>query len=170
MIRLFASAIVAFIAYGVWTYIANMHTTLGEIALLRTSLLQGGVSATITFGFTLLTHWMYQRLGLRMFSFAFITPLICLPHHHTPYASQFRLSANAILNHLAQRARTTRFTGALLAPLLPVCLQAGIITTVHIINQTPNLILTIAPSIIFSAIYGYIYTFSLIKQKNTEHH
>jgi hypothetical protein len=32
------------------------------------------------------------------------------------------------------------------------------------INQTPNLLLTIMPSIFFTAIYGAIFTFTLLKK------
>jgi hypothetical protein len=38
------------------------------------------------------------------------------------------------------------------------------VISVNIAFMTPNLWLTVAPSIFFSAIYGYIYSFSLTKK------
>ncbi len=46
-----------------------------------------------------------------------------------------------------------------LTPLFPITLQSVFVIGVNIINDTPNLWLTVAPSILFSAIYGYIYVY-----------
>jgi hypothetical protein len=50
----------------------------------------------------------------------------------------------------------------LLAPLFPIAIQSTIAIGVNIINQTPNLWLTVTPSILITAIYGYSYTYTLL--------
>lgn len=161
--RLFVSASIAFFAYTGWTYFANMSAYITPTMLWRTALLQGLTSGFITLGFTWLTEFVFRRLHNTCLSFAFITPLVCLPYHDSPYAKQYRQSLNQVLDRLATSMSRSRVTGVLLVPLLPMLLQAILITSIHIINNTPNIILTILPSIIFSGIYGYIYTFSLAK-------
>ena len=51
-----------------------------------------------------------------------------------------------------------------MAPLLPITIQSSIAISVNLINQTPNLWLTVAPSIFITAIYGYAYTFTLLSK------
>ena len=161
--RLIISASIAFIAYTGWTYYANLGTDITPTMLWRTALLQGVTSGLITLGFTWLTEWVFKRLHNTSLSFAFMTPLICLPYHNSPYATQYRHSLNQILDRVATSMNGSKLTGVLLVPLLPMLLQASIISSIHIINNTPNILLTILPSVIFSGIYGYIYTFSLTK-------
>ncbi len=162
--RLIISASVAFVAYTSWTYFANMNADITPSTLWRTALLQGVTSGLITLGFTWLTEWFFKRLHHTCLSFAFITPLVCLPYHDSPYANQYRLSLNQVLDRIATYTSGSKVTGILLVPLLPMLLQACLITSIHIINNTPNIILTILPSVIFSGIYGYFYTFSLVKK------
>ena len=164
IVRLLLSALVAFCFYGGWAYFANMSSTVSAEALWQVALVQASTSAAITFGFTLITEWSYRRFKASCVSFAFVTPLLCLPYHHTPYASQIRRSFNQLLDKSAGYLRENRFTGALFSPLIPMSIQGIIVISVNVINETPNLWLTVTPSILFSGVYGYIYTFSLYKK------
>lgn len=161
IVRLLLSALVAFCFYGGWAYFANMTPTVSAEVLWQVALVQASTSAAITFGFTLITEWSYRRFKNSRISFAFVTPLLCLPYHHTPYASQIKQSFNQLLDKSAGHLREKRFTGALFSPLIPMCVQGIIVISVNVINGTPNLWLTVTPSILFSGVYGYIYTFSL---------
>ena len=162
-IRLLLSAFVAFCFYGGWAYFANMTPTVSAEVLWQVALVQASTSAAITFGFTLITEWSYRRFKSSYISFAFVTPLLCLPYHHSPYASQIKQSFNQLLDQSAGYLRHNRFSGALFSPLVPMSFQAIIVISVNVINETPNLWLTVTPSILFSGIYGYIYTLSLYK-------
>ena len=65
----------------------------------------------------------------------------------------------------------TRIPGAWVAPLIPLAVQTCLVVLVNVLNQTPNLWLTVAPSIFFTGLYGYLYTFTLLnkgKQQNTD--
>jgi hypothetical protein len=50
-----------------------------------------------------------------------------------------------------------------LALLPPLAIQSSMVFLINVINQTPNLSATIAPSILFSAIYGIVYLIGLSK-------
>lgn len=159
--RLVLSAVIAFLFYGVWAYLANMTTLSNNADLYRVALVQGLTSGTITLVFTIITEWSFAKFNQYRISFAFVTPLICLPYHHSEAAKQIRKSFNQVLNTMATTANQVRLPMVLLAPLLPMALQASVVISVNIINATPNLWLTVAPSIFFSGLYGYLYTFSL---------
>jgi len=161
--RLTLSALIAFLFYAAWAYLANMGAVSDALTLYRVALVQGLTSGTITLVFTIVTEWSFTKFHSQRISFAFVTPLICLPYHHSEAAKQIRKSFNQILNAVASKTDKMSLPAVLLAPLLPMSLQASIIISVNILNATPNLWLTVAPSIFFSGLYGYIYTFSLYK-------
>jgi hypothetical protein len=51
-----------------------------------------------------------------------------------------------------------------MAILPPLLMQSSMVYLINVLNQTPNLLLTIMPSIFFTAIYGAIFTFTLLKK------
>jgi len=51
-----------------------------------------------------------------------------------------------------------------IAIIPPLFMQSTMVYGINYLNQTPNLILTIIPSIFFSAIYGIFFAFSLLKK------
>ncbi len=163
-LRLFLSAFIAFCFYGAWAFYANMAQSLSPAQLYQIALVQATTSAAITLGFTLMTEWSYQRFGQRCVSFAFVTPLLCMPYHHSPYAKQYQRSFNQVLDRSAAYLQDRRITGVFFAPLLPMAVQGSIVISVNVANHTPNLWLTVLPSILFSGLYGYIYTFSLYRK------
>jgi hypothetical protein len=54
---------------------------------------------------------------------------------------------------------------ALWGPIPPMLIQSSSVILINLLNRTPNLWMTVAPSIIFSAIYGYLYTLSLLRNE-----
>jgi hypothetical protein len=50
-----------------------------------------------------------------------------------------------------------------LAIIPPLFLQSSLVYIVNMLNQTPNLLATIAPSIFFTALYGVVYSHNLLK-------
>lgn len=167
--RLTLSALIAFIFYGVWAYVANIGAVTETSTIYRVALVQGLTSATITLVFTLVTEWSFSKFYAQRISFAFVTPLICLPYHRSEAAQQIRQSFNQVLDKMATKTNQMSLSGVLIAPLVPMSLQATVMLSVNIINATPNLWLTVAPSIFFSGLYGYLYTFSLYRAAQSNH-
>lgn len=50
-----------------------------------------------------------------------------------------------------------------LAVIPPLLVQSTMVILLNVINQTPSLWATVAPSIFFTGLYGVIYSFSLLK-------
>ena len=50
-----------------------------------------------------------------------------------------------------------------LAVLPPLALQTVLVTLLNYINETPDLVATVAPSIFFTGLYGFVYARSLLK-------
>lgn len=50
-----------------------------------------------------------------------------------------------------------------LAIIPPLIMQSSLVYFVNLLNQTPNLLATITPSILFTALYGLFYSRSLLK-------
>jgi hypothetical protein len=49
---------------------------------------------------------------------------------------------------------------------LPIAIQSSLTISVNWLNQIPYLWLTVAPSILITVIYGYVYTFTLLSKPN----
>ncbi len=60
--------------------------------------------------------------------------------------------------------RNSRFPAWFIAPVPPLTLQSVLVITINIVNHTPNLWLTVAPSILFSGLYGYAYCAALLRK------
>jgi hypothetical protein len=52
----------------------------------------------------------------------------------------------------------------IIAPIPPLTLQSVLVIGINILNQTPNLWLTVAPSILFSGFYGYAYSVAVLRK------
>lgn len=57
-----------------------------------------------------------------------------------------------------------------MAIIPPLLMQSSTVYFINYLNQTPNLILTIIPSIFFTAIFGVVFTFSLLKKPEYQCH
>ena len=162
-LRLMLSALVPMLLYGAWAYYANSLVTDDQNMLMRAAITQGVLSGTITLLFTLALEKVVDRWGGNCYSLVFITPILCGVRSTTPQNLAIFQTFRSALDLSAKNMQGKRLPGSVLAPLLPILLQSAIAISAHLINQTPNIALTVAPSIFFSAIYGYVYTFALLK-------
>lgn len=134
-----------------------------EMLVLRSALVQGLLSATITLLFTLILEKSVHFIGHNQISLLFIVPIICSVHSKSKQNIAIFDAFNRALNTSAKYLGGNKIPGGLFAPLPPIAMQASIAISVNVINQTPNLWLTVTPSIVLTAIYGYMYTYSLLK-------
>jgi hypothetical protein len=162
--RLILSAVIAFSFYFVWSYWANSMATDDQALVLRSALVQGTLSALITILFTFVLEKSVSRFGGSYLSLLFVVPIICTVHSKTSQNIAIFRTFRNVLDNSAKYLSNNPIPGSLLAPLLPIVIQASIAVSVNWINQTPNLWLTVAPSILITAIYGYTYTYSLLSR------
>lgn len=163
-IRLLLSAIISFVFYFIWSYWANNMVTDDQTLVLRSALVQGSLSATITILFTMLLEKSVALFGKHSISLVFVVPIICTVHSKTTQNIAIFRTFNAALDASAKYLNHKQLAGTLFAPLIPMMVQASIVIGVNILNNTPNLWLTVAPSILITALYGYIYTFTLLSK------
>lgn len=166
-VRLLLSAIVSFVFYFAWAYWANYMVTDDMDLVLRSAIVQGTLSATITLVFTFALERVVAKFGENCYSLVFVVPILCSVHSKTLQNVAIYRTFNSALDLSASKASGQFIPGTLFAPLLPLIIQASIAITVNILNQTPNLWLTVAPSIFFTGLYGYIYTFTLLKKRQS---
>lgn len=164
--RLWLSAIVSFSFYCGWSFFANRLVTDDMAVLIRSALVQGIYSGGVTLGFTWLLERFYRNLGLRWLSFAFVVPVLCLAHSRSEQAQHIRASFDDLLDRSASLFNGICLPGVILSPLIPLTVQSLLVIAVNLVNQTPNLWLTVMPSIIFSGVYGYLYTLSLYRKRH----
>ncbi|WP_339766911.1 hypothetical protein [uncultured Paraglaciecola sp.] len=164
-IRLVLSAFVAFVFYFSWTYWANSLVTNDLAVILRSALVQGTLSGSVTILFTFALERAVNRFGQHSVSLVFVVPILCSVYAKTRQNIAIFKTFSHALNQSAAVMHSTRIPGTLLAPLIPIAMQGSLALGANLINQTPNLWLTILPSIIFSAIYGYVYTFTLLNKR-----
>lgn len=164
--RLLISALVAFSFYFAWAYWANLSDAIPLNTTIQAAFVQGAYSGLMTLLFTWLLERSVSKFHGHCFSLAFMMPILCKFHSTSTQNQAIKKALSHGLNESARFFEGQKLPGALLAPLLPLLIQSGLVTLVNVINQTPNLWLTVAPSIIFSGIYGYSYTTALIRTKN----
>lgn len=162
LIRLVLSGLIAFISYALWAYYANSLVTNDQHILIKAALVQGTYSGSITLIFTFLLEYFYKRFGSSTLCLALIVPTL-----NPKPTSDDKCTTQEIIDQglklSKQKCKGCCLPGRVLSPIPAVVIQAVLVSIVNIVFNTPNLILTIAPSIVFSAIYGYIYSFSLAK-------
>ncbi len=162
LIRLIFSGLVAFICYALWAYYANSLVTDDQYLLIRAALVQGAYSGSITLVFTFLLEYFYKRYGSSTFCLALIVPTLNKNLiTKEPCATKETFKRGLRLSE--QKCKGHCIPGRMLSPIPALLIQAISVTAINIVFNTPNILLTIAPSIIFSAIYGYLYSFSLAK-------
>ena len=164
-VRLIMSASVAFAFYFGWAYWANMDATDDGSLVLRSALVQGGYSALVTLLFTSIVEWVYKRLSGTCLSLAFVVPILCSMHSKSRQNLAIRRSFNEALDVSATLFKGATLPAVMMAPLPALLVQAVLVISVNLVNQTPNLWLTVAPSIFFSGVYGYVYIIGLYRQE-----
>ena len=157
-IRLILSGVVAFCFYFGWAYWANSGPAIDPAMTLQSALVQGLYSGLVTLGFTFLLEQANAKWSNRCLSLAFMVPVLCSVHSPTKQATAMRSAMNHALEYSAEKASGSCLPGVVFAPLLPIIVQSILVIGINVINHTPNLWLTVAPSILFSAIYAYSYS------------
>ena len=167
-LRLLLSATVAFIFYFGWAYWANSMPNIDSSTTLRTALVQGSFSGFTTLFFTLILEKVNAKLGNKYVSLAFVVPILCAVHSKSKQNIAIFNTFNYSINTWASYFKANRLSPTLFIPLIPIFVQSCLVISVNLINNTPNLWLTVLPSIFFSAVYGYVYTFTLLKTEKTK--
>ncbi|WP_299269249.1 hypothetical protein [uncultured Psychrosphaera sp.] len=162
--RLILSGIVSFVFYFGWAYWANSADDISSAMTLQSAIVQGSYSGFVTLFFTLILEKVVNKYKLSYVSLAFITPIICKFHSKTPQNIAIKQSLNNVINQSALYLNDKKIAGTLFAPIIPITVQSILVITINLANQTPNLLLTVAPSIFFTAVYAYSYMFALLKK------
>ncbi|WP_100643731.1 hypothetical protein [Alteromonas facilis] len=165
-LRLLLSGVVAFVFYFAWAYWVNSGPEIPAELTLRSALVQGGYSGLATFFFTLLLEFTNRHVSHRFLSLAFMVPILCYVHSPTRQAGAIRVAMNDALDYSATWAKGSCIPGVVLAPLLPLCIQSILVIALNLANNTPNLWLTVTPSILFSGLYAYSYSFTLFRKRH----
>ena len=168
IIRLVLSSLVAFLSYAAWAYYANSLVTHDHAILTKAALVQGVYSGGITLVFTLFLEVFFKRFGSSSYCLAFIMPRFNVKHSNkTPCSTVETFEAGLQLSE--RKCNGHCLPGAWLSPLPALFIQSVLVIAINIVFKTPNLWLTVAPSIAFSGIYGYIYSFGLARKMRKAH-
>ena len=167
-LRLILSGIVAFCFYFAWAYWANSGPDIDPAMTLKSALVQGAYSGFVTLGFTFLLERANQTFAHKCLSLAFMVPVLCAVHSPTRQAGAMRQAMNDALALSAKKASGSFLPGVVFAPILPICVQSLLVIGINVANHTPNLWLTVAPSIAFSAIYAYSYSITLWRSQRQQ--
>lgn len=168
IIRLMLSGMIAFFCYAGWAYYANSLVTSEHDVLIKAALVQGVYSACITLVFTFLLEYFFSKVGANYYCLVLIVPRINSRHSIKQPCSTLSTFAAGIMES-EQRCNGSCLPGIVLSPLPALIIQSISVTAVNVTFDTPNLWLTVAPSIIFSAIYGYAYSVVLAKKHQRVH-
>lgn len=164
-LRLILSGVVSFVFYFAWAYWANSGDHIPAATTLQAALVQGGYSGFVTLFFTFILEKVVKKYGENCISLALITPIICKFHSKTPQNKVIRQTFNHAVSISASFFQGKKISGVFWAPLLPIAIQGSLVIVINVINNTPNLLLTVAPSIFFTMVYAYSYTYSLTKKR-----
>ena len=167
ILRLSLSAAIAFCFYASWAYYANSLVTLEQDVLLKAALVQGIYSASITLFFTILLEFFSTKLSNKAFCLPLVVPtLFKVSLFSEKCATTQTFEEN--LNYLEKKCSGVCLPGVLITPLPALFLQSILVVGINVLFETPNLWLTVLPSILFSGIYGYIYSIGLTKKKKKQ--
>jgi hypothetical protein len=155
---------VSFVFYFSWAYWANSSADIAKSVTLQAALVQGLYSGFVTLFFTFILEKVVNKYKSSYVTLAFVTPIICMFHSKTPQNVAIRQSFNNAINSSASYLGNKKIAGVLFAPIIPITIQSSLVIMVNVINQTPNLALTVAPSIFFTALYAYTYMLALLKK------
>ncbi len=154
----------SFVFYFSWAYWANSSADIAKSVTFQAALVQGLYSGFVTLFFTFILEKVVNKYKSSYVTLAFVTPIICMFHSKTPQNVAIRQSFNNAINSSASYLGNKKIAGVLFAPIIPITVQSSLVIMVNVINQTPNLALTVAPSIFFTALYAYTYMLALLKK------
>jgi hypothetical protein len=162
-IRLAVSGITAFFFYAAWAYYANSLVTDDTVVLYKAALVQGTYSAGITLIFTFMLELCHKFFRHKQFCLPFVVPTVAKPGFlNKEYAADKSFEASLLAIERARKGSCV--PGVLLTPLPAIAVQSIFVVGINIAFMTPNLWLTVAPSIFFSAVCGYTYSIALSKK------
>lgn len=161
-LRLIISAIIAFLFYAAWAYYANSLVSDDSSVLIKAAIVQGTYSGSITLIFTFILELFHAKFGHKDLSIAFLVPRWS---NSTRTKSETEVIVEDALEDITNACSGNCVPGMLLAPIPALLIQTILVVAINIWFATPNLWLTVAPSVIFSAIYGYSYSITLTKRQ-----
>jgi len=164
-IRLAVSGLIAFFFYAAWAYYANSLVTNDTQILYQAALVQGTYSGGITLVFAFTLELFHKIFSNKQFCLPFVIPTVVRPAFFSKECATTK-TFEVSLKNIENACRGTCLPGMLIAPLPAITLQSSFVVGVNIAFMTPNLWLTVAPSIFFSGVYGYIYSVSLTRKLN----
>ena len=130
-IRLILSAAISFSFYFFWSYWANNMATDDQALVLRSALVQGTLSATITILFTFILEKSVSKFGESYLSLMFVVPIICTVHSKTSQNIAIFRTFKSVLNNSAKYLSNNPILGSLSALLLPIAIQSSIAISVN---------------------------------------
>lgn len=164
LLRLALSASIAFCFYAAWAYFANSLVSQDKAVLLKAALVQGTYSGGITLIFTIMLEFFTTKLSNKSFCLPLIIPsLFKASLFSNKCATTETFQAN--LNSLEKKCSGLCLPGMLITPLPALFLQSILVISINVVFATPNLWLTVLPSILFSGIYGYVYSIGLTNKR-----
>lgn len=162
-LRLAISGLVAFFFYASWAYYANSLVTDDTEVLYRAALVQGSYSGGITLVFTFVLELFHKMLSHKQYCLPFIVPVITKPSFFSQACSTSDTFETSLID-LENACDGSCLPGLVLTPLPAIAVQSVFVISINLWFMTPNIWLTVAPSILFSAIYGYAYSVSLTRK------
>lgn len=166
IIRLIISAFVAFVFYASWAYYANSLVSDNHDVLLKAAIVQGTYSGSITLVFTFLLELFNKLFSNKSYCLAFVVPSVIKASIFSKKCAT-TATFNGVLADMEKKCQGLCLPGMLITPLPALAIQSLLVIAVNIYFQTPNLWLTVLPSILFSGIYGYVYSISITKKRKS---
>jgi hypothetical protein len=163
LLRLTISGLVAFFFYALWAYYANSLVTNDIQVLYKAALVQGTYSGSITLVFTFLLELSYKMLSNKQYCLPFMIPSMTRPAFFSKECETTK-AVETSLKKIERDCNGACVPGMLLTPLPAIAVQSIFVVSVNVAFMTPNLWLTVAPSVFFSALYGYAYSVSLTRK------
>jgi hypothetical protein len=149
--------------YAAWAYYANSLVSNDHSVLIKAAIVQGTYSASITLFFTFLIEFFHARFGHSNICLAWILPQ--WSKQDESHDCSTKVTVEDSLISIKRTFSGNALPGMLVVPLPALLIQTILVVTINLLFATPNLWLTVAPSILFSAIYGYSYSIGLTKRQ-----
>jgi hypothetical protein len=162
--RLVISGLIAFVSYAAWAYYANSLVTQNTTVLYKAAIVQGSYSGGVTLAFTFLLEVFYRKFGASTYCLPLIMPRISRKPDASHPCSTLETFQKAI-DESEQKCHGKCLPGVIISPLPALLIQSVLVIAINVLFKTPNLWLTVAPSILFSGIYGYVYSAGLFRKE-----
>ena len=78
------------------------------------------------------------------------------------YSAFMTLTFSSLLTYVIDKMKCHKHPFLAITP--PLMMQSAIVYGINYLNHTPNILLTITPSIFFTALYGVVFAFTLLKK------